>query len=155
MKKWCALLVLFLSVSGAVQSQTVNTEACDKGNAQACYLAAIELHQAKQYDQAAYLAQKSCDMDFAQGCFYLGFKNQNAQRYNQCNVYFKKACDLNYGPGCLAVANNLRLGIGVQPSLKAAMSFFQKACSLGEPLGCSHLKNPGFEGHNVHGGVGK
>ena len=44
---------------------------------------------------------------------------------------------------------------GVNPSLQAAMPFYQKACELGEPLGCSHVKNPGFEGHMGHLSGGK
>ena len=83
------------------------------------------------------------------------FNNQNGSKYSQCNVFYKKACDLNLGVGCLALANNVRLGIGVNPSLQAAMPFYQKACELGEPLGCSHVKNPGFEGHMGHLSGGK
>lgn len=108
------------------------------------------MHKAKNFENAAELAQKACDLNYAQGCFYLGFNNQNESKYTRCNAFYKKACDLNLGVGCLALANNVRLGIGVNPSLQMAMPFYQKACELGEPLGCSHIKNPGFEGHMGH-----
>ena len=69
-------------------------------------------------------------------------------------MFYKKPV-INLGVGCLALANNVRLGIGVNPSLQAAMPFYQKACELGEPLGCSHVKDPGFEGHMGHLSGGK
>lgn len=150
MKKSFFFFPLVLIAATVAQAQDVSTYSCEKGNGQACYLAAIEMHKAKNFERAAELAQKACDLNYAQGCFYLGFNNQNKSKYTQCNAFYKKACDLNMGVGCLALANNIRLGIGVNPSLRAALPFYQKACELGEPLGCSHIKNPGFEGHMGH-----
>lgn len=123
MRKSFFFSALILLAATGTHAQDVNTQSCEKGNGQACYLAAIEMHKAKNFGRGADLAQK--------------------------------ACDLNLGVGCLALANNVRLGIGVNPSLQAAMPFYQKACELGEPLGCSHVKNPGFEGHMGHLSGGK
>ena len=155
MRKSFFFSALILLAATGTHAQDVNTKSCEKCNGQACYLAAIEMHKAKNFGRGADLAQKACDLNYAQGCFYLGFNNQNGSKYSQCNVFYKKACDLNLGVGCLALANNVRLGIGVNPSLQAAMPFYQKACELGEPLGCSHVKNPGFEGHMGHLSGGK
>lgn len=123
MRKSFFFSALILLAATGTHAQDVNTQSCEKGNGQACYLAAIEMHKAKNFGRGADLAQK--------------------------------ACDLNLGVGCLALANNVRLGIGVNPSLQAAMPFYQKAFELGEPLGCSHVKNPGFEGHMGHLSGGK
>lgn len=123
MRKSFFFSALILLAATGTHAQDVNTQSCEKGNGQACYLAAIEMHKAKNFGRGADLAQK--------------------------------ACDLNLGVGCLALANNVRLGIGVNPSLQAAMPFYQKACELGEPLGCLHVKNPGFEGHMGHLSGGK
>lgn len=151
MKKTLLISSLFF-VASCVQAQALNTDACLQGNGEACYLLAIEQHKAKKFDEAEKYALRACELNNAMGCFYVGFKNQNAGKSEECNAYFKKACDLNLGVGCLAVANNVRLGIGIPPSLTQAMPFYKKACELGEELGCSHVKNPGFEGH--HGSTG-
>lgn len=149
MKTIC-LLAAALAISTAALAQTVDLTPCEKGDGRACTLAAIELHKAGKLDEAEKAAQKACELNDAEGCFYLGFKYQNAQNYKECNKYYAKACNANFAVGCLALANNIRLGVGTPPSLSAAMPYYQKACDLGEALGCSHVKNPGFEGHHHH-----
>ena len=104
MRKSFFFSALILLAATGTHAQDVNTQSCEKGNGQACYLAAIEMHKAKNFGRGADLAQKACDLNYAQGCFYLGFNNQNGSKYSQCNVFYKKACDLNLGVGCLALA---------------------------------------------------
>ena len=99
MRKSFFFSALILLAATGTHAQDVNTQSCEKGNGQACYLAAIEMHKAKNFGRGADLAQKACDLNYAQGCFYLGFNNQNGSKYSQCNVFYKKACDLNLGVG--------------------------------------------------------
>lgn len=135
MRKSFFFSALILLAATGTHAQDVNTQSCEKGNGQACYLTAIEMHKAKNYGRAAELAQKACDLNYAQGCFYLGFNNQNGSKYSQCNVFYKKACDLNLGIGCLALANNVRLGIGVNPSLQGGNAFLSEGMRVRRALG--------------------
>lgn len=73
MRKSFFFSALILLAATGTHAQDVNTQSCEKGNGQACYLAAIEMHKAKNFGRAAELAQKACDLNYAQGCFYLGF----------------------------------------------------------------------------------
>jgi len=72
MRKSFFFSALILLAATGTHAQDVNTQSCEKGNGQACYLAAIEMHKAKNFGRGADLAQKACDLNYAQGCFYLG-----------------------------------------------------------------------------------
>ena len=71
MRKSFFFSALILLAATGTHAQDVNTQSCEKGNGQACYLAAIEMHKAKNFGRGADLAQKACDLNLGVGCLAL------------------------------------------------------------------------------------
>jgi hypothetical protein len=121
--------------------------ACRRGSRRGCAAAGRQLHDgegvARDLRQAAELWEKSCAAEAPEGCYPAGVMYHSGQGVERdvraAFRLFGIACEARASArACLEHGMALARGEGVGRSLSRAYGDFQKACEMGEQLGCAH-----------------
>lgn len=116
---------------------------CDKGNDSACFRIGEKYRIVERDNKNAlkyYL--KACDTDHYDACTYAGILTtmqgkQYSPAWKKAAKLFLKSCDAKQEMGCYNLGE-LKYKEGRQ---KASIKYYQKACDLGHPDGCTHVKH--------------
>lgn len=61
----------------------------------------------------------------------------NSGQYEKAAIMYQKACSAKDSRGCVNVGILYNSGVGVEQNKDTAISYFRKACDLGDKVGCA------------------
>ncbi len=119
---------------------------CDAGNTSACESLGLIYENRYQpndpeFEHVYEYLKKACDKNSAMACGELGrvYEKQNRDKPEMYEPLTLKSCALKNAFACCHLGELYLKGKHVPQDLKKALTFLEKACSLGEADGCSLL----------------
>jgi TPR repeat protein len=121
------------------QAESLFRRGCDAGEAIACYDLAVSLDERHaQADEAKRLFDELCTRSHVASCAASGDLAYSRRDFERARTLWERSCASGVARSC----NNLGVlydnGQGVAKDRAAALSWFERACSAGEPLGCEN-----------------
>ncbi len=124
------------------RADALYAEACEGDRVEACgYLGASLVVQGRSLRRAHRLLKQACDGDVGRGCSELGKlmeadPTRDEQGLQAALALYERGCELDDAGGCLALGLRYERGGDVERSVERAEQLLDKACELGETMGC-------------------
>lgn len=125
---------------GAASESERNSVACRAGDAAGCralaepmYAEGARLSDAERH-RAIRSVERACALGDLAACFdAIGDWEDGAIEREAGFLYL---CERGHGASCTNLGYDLEMGVGLAPSLDAAMEFYVRGCELGDPHAC-------------------
>ena len=112
------------------------SRSCDAGNKDACVQSGLSLAATGDINGANSMLSKACDLKSAVACEMLAVSSMRSGHYDAAVKSDTRACSLNSANACNRLGLFYTDGIGVKKNLNTALTYFNKACKLGNKGAC-------------------
>lgn len=124
-------------------------EGCERGDKQACEVAAIEHATGKLVAEDAAAADRfmiaACDRGLGSACQSVAQDRGARGAYPEMADYARRACQMGERQSCAALSSLYHEGRGVAKDAAAAERWAMESCRMGYPPGCAVLIEAGRE----------